>query len=97
MVKSRPAMQDTRVRSLEKEMTAPSRILTWKIPWMEEPGRLHPMGSQRVTNTHLDCHRMYTRDLDFHITQPGAWMQSYIEQCFLNFSVSTPPESLDEM
>ena len=22
--------------------------LAWKIPWMEEPGRLHSMGSQRV-------------------------------------------------
>ena len=26
---------------LEKEMATHSRILDWKIPWMEEPGRLH--------------------------------------------------------
>ena len=26
----------------------PSSILAWKIPWMEEPGRLQAMGSQRV-------------------------------------------------
>ena len=25
-----------------------SNILTWRIPWTEEPGRLHSMGSQRV-------------------------------------------------
>ena len=25
-----------------------SSILAWRIPWMEEPGRLHSMGSQRV-------------------------------------------------
>ena len=25
---------------LEKEMTTHSRTLAWKIPWMEEPGRL---------------------------------------------------------
>ena len=25
-----------------------SSILAWKIPWMEEPGRLQSMGSQRV-------------------------------------------------
>ena len=25
-----------------------STILAWKIPWTEEPGRLQPMGSQRV-------------------------------------------------
>ena len=87
MVKSLPAMQETWVRSLEKEMTAHSSILTWKIPWMEDPGRLHNIGSPRATNTHLDFHRMYTRDLDFHVTQLGAWMESYVEQCFLNFSV----------
>ena len=33
---------------LEKEMTAHSSILAWKIPWMAEPGRLLSMGSQRV-------------------------------------------------
>ena len=25
-----------------------SGTLAWKIPWMEEPGRLQSMGSQRV-------------------------------------------------
>ena len=25
-----------------------SNILTWKIPWTEEPGRLQSMGLQRV-------------------------------------------------
>ena len=29
-------------------MATHSSILAWKIPWMEEPGRLHSMGSQRV-------------------------------------------------
>ena len=33
---------------LEKEMTAHSSILAWKIPQTEEPGRLQSMGSQRV-------------------------------------------------
>ena len=33
---------------LEKEMAAHSNILTWKIPWTEEPGGLHYKGSQRV-------------------------------------------------
>ena len=26
----------------------PSSILAWKIPWIEEPGGLQSMGSQRV-------------------------------------------------
>ena len=33
---------------LEKEMATHSSILAWRIPWMEEPGRLQSMGSQRV-------------------------------------------------
>ena len=33
---------------LEKEMTTHSATPAWRIPWKEEPGRLQPMGSQRV-------------------------------------------------
>ena len=29
-------------------MATPSRTLTWRIPWMEEAGRLQSLGSQRV-------------------------------------------------
>ena len=42
-------------------MATLSSILAWEIPWIEEPGRLQSMGSQRVrhdwgTNTHThDC------------------------------------------
>ena len=56
MVKSLPAVWETQVRSLdgedplEKEMTTHFSILAWKIPWMEEPGGLQSMGSQRVRN-----------------------------------------------
>ena len=32
----------------EKEMATHSSILAWRIPWMEEPGGLQSMGSQRV-------------------------------------------------
>ena len=34
--------------ALEKEMETHSSILAWKIPWIEEPGRLQSMESQRV-------------------------------------------------
>ena len=34
--------------SLEKEMATHSNILAWRIPWIEEPGRLLSMGLQRV-------------------------------------------------
>ena len=44
------AMQETQVQSLswedalEKEMATHSSILTWRIPWIEEPGGLQSMG-----------------------------------------------------
>ena len=31
-----------------EEMATHSSNLAWKIPWMEEPGRLQSMGSLRV-------------------------------------------------
>ena len=54
MVKRLPIMWETRVQlrgredPLEKEMATHSSTLAWKIPWTEEPGRLQPMGLQRV-------------------------------------------------
>ena len=54
MVKRLSTMRETRVRSLgwedplEKEMAIHFRTIAWKIPWTEEPGRLQPMGSQRI-------------------------------------------------
>ena len=53
-LKRLPPMWETRVLSLgwedplEKEMVTHSSILAWRIPWMEKPGRLQSMGSQRV-------------------------------------------------
>ena len=33
---------------LEKEIATHSSTLAWKTPWIEKPGRLQSMGSQRV-------------------------------------------------
>ena len=33
---------------VEKEVAPHSSVLTWEIPWTEEPGGLWSMGSQRV-------------------------------------------------
>jgi len=33
---------------LEKEITTHSSNLAWEIPWTEEVGMLHSMGSQRL-------------------------------------------------
>ena len=54
MEKNLPAKQERWVRTLgqedplEKEMGTHSSTLAWKIPRMEEPGRLQSMGLQRV-------------------------------------------------
>ena len=51
---------------LEKEMATNSRILPWKIPWTEEPGKLQSTGSQRVG------HNLATKQLQ---TMPFAAIQ----------------------
>ena len=33
---------------LEKETATHSSVLAWKIPWIEEPGGLQSVGSQRI-------------------------------------------------
>ena len=57
-VKSLPAMQETRVRSLvwkyplKKEMSIHSSILAWRMPWTEEPGGLYsPWGCKESDMT----------------------------------------------
>ena len=52
-----PAMRETQVQSLdwedplEKGVVTHSSILSWRIPWTEEPGELQSMGLQRVGQT----------------------------------------------
>ena len=54
MVKNLPAIQETWVQSLgwedplEKGVATHSNILAWRIPWIEDPGRLQFMELQRV-------------------------------------------------
>ena len=53
-VKNLPEVQENQVWSLgwedplEKGMATHSSILSWRIPWTEEPGGLRSMQSQRV-------------------------------------------------
>ena len=62
MVKNPPLkqkMQEMGVQSLgwedplEEEMATHSSILTWEIPWTEEPGGLQSIVSQRVSHNFL--------------------------------------------
>ena len=53
-VKNVPAVQETRVRSLnwedplEKEMATHSNVFAWRILWTDDPSGLQSMGSKRV-------------------------------------------------
>ena len=53
-IKNPSTVQETWIRflgqkdPLEKGMATHSSITAWRIPWTEEPGRLQPMGSQKV-------------------------------------------------
>ena len=57
MAKNLPAMQETLVQSLgqenplEKGMATHFSILSWGIPWTEEPGELWSRRLQRVGHT----------------------------------------------
>ena len=54
LAEPQPAMRETWVPSLgqrnplDREMAAHSSILSWRIPWMEKPGGLQSLGSQRL-------------------------------------------------
>ena len=56
MVKNLPARQETWVPALgrddplEEEMATQSNILAWRTPWMEEPGGLQSIGSQKESD-----------------------------------------------
>ena len=78
MVKHLPTMWETQVLSLgqevplEKEMATHFSILAWKIPWMEEPGSLQSMGSQRVGHDWA--------------TSLASWKKSYDQPMLSHFS-----------
>ena len=95
-VKNPPAMQETQETQemqvqflsqedpLEEDMATHSSILTWRIPWTGEPGRLQSMGSQRVR-------------LDFvntHTTKTGLLIDSDRIERILAFSILRIKKSL---
>jgi len=99
VVKNPPAMQEmqeTRVWSLgwegplEEEVATHSSILAWRIPWIEEPGGLQSLGSQRVRQdwarmSHIShiksCHvvRLYSRGAS--ISTPHSL--GFVEPCVI--------------
>ena len=79
-------MRETWVQSLgqedllEKEMATHSSILAWKIPWMEEPGGLQSMGSQRVGHDWLTSlsFSLFFLELFLHWSPVAYWAPTYL-------------------
>ena len=49
-------------------MASHSSTLAWKIPWMEEPGRLQSMGSRRVWYDWATSLSLFTFTFHFHFS-----------------------------
>ena len=86
MVKHLPTVWETWIWSpgqedpLEKAMATHSSTLAWKVPWMEEQGRLQSMGSQRVGHD-------WVTSLSFSY---GSYMFSFWEASILFSTVVAP-------
>ena len=90
MVKNLPGMWETTVRSLGwkdplgKKMATHSSILTWRITWTEEPGRLQSVGSQELDKTHQLIHSFHYLTLSKATSQGNSqtqlWVTSHIWQ-----------------
>ena len=87
MVKTLPAnAQDLRDsgsiprsrRSLQEGMANHFSILAWKIPWLEEPGRLQSMGSHRVGHDWSLSTYTHTTTLGDTIMEPEAHIYGII-------------------
>ena len=61
---------------LKKEMTTHSSTLGWKIPLMEEPGRLQSVGSQRVRHNWATSLSLWSQEV--WILQLFFFFQDYL-------------------
>ena len=79
VVKCLPTIWETWVQllgqegPLQKEIATYSSTLAWKIPWMEEPGRLQSMGWQRDGHDLLTSLSSFTSDMQM---TPPFWQKA---------------------
>ena len=55
-IKNLPAKQELQVQSLEEGMATHSSILAWRIPWIEESGRIWPWGRKKLDTAEATEH-----------------------------------------
>ena len=74
-------MQGTGVRSLdgedalEKEVSTPSSVLAWEIPWTEEPGEINPWGCKRVGHNLVT--KQQKQNVIFPILEKNCFLLSF--------------------
>ena len=86
VIKDPPANEETQVWSLGQEVpleevkATHSSILPWEIPWTEEPGELHSMGSQKSW-TWLGKHSPGSPERHYHLKaeRKGSWQNDVIQ------------------
>ena len=66
---------DSKLNDGDYEMATHSSILSWKIPWTEEPGKLQSMGLKRVghdwaTSLSLSLSSMSSREMYTELWEP---------------------------
>ena len=83
MVKRLPTVRETQVQSLgredllEKGMATHSSIPAWKIPWMEESGRLYSPWGRKESDTTERLHFPF----HFHFKQCSLFVSFYNLDC----------------
>ena len=60
---------------MEKEIATHSSTLAWKIPWMEEPGRLHTVHGVAKSRTRLSD---FTFSFHFHALEKEMAIHSSV-------------------
>ena len=83
-VKNSLTMQETQEDSLEEAMATDSSILAWRIPWTEEPGELHSMGSQRMGHSWgINTFTLFTLFTRRHVEEnQNLWNNSWVHISF---------------
>ena len=61
-------------------MATHSRILAWRIPWTEEPGRPQSIGLQRV------AHDLATKQ-QHHLKRTATYWVRYLFKCYSDFVI----------
>ena len=99
IVKNPPAMQKTWVQSLgwedplEKGMATHATIIAWRIPWIEEPGRLQSMELQRVghdwATIFFIVHNLFSHSTVIDIWVVSKFLPLQTLSSFVNMSIHT--------